>query len=239
MHQRTHNGHLLPRRPNPHNLIRLHSPLPRPRIPPHPDFAVYATTPHLMRPLPRAPDVKPKLLLRKSVAPGTVPQREREVARVVDEKRVRVALGDVQIRAAGAPLEAGDAVADEMGVRLAAQLLAIQGPREREVRDLAAAGGVVERDGARAGAGGEEAVGRGRGGEGGDGAFEAAAAAFELVAPRGDGEDGVDWVVGVCEVEERDAVLAAGEEVRAAGRVGEAERGGEGFGEVVDQLVGC
>ena len=107
------------------------------------------------------------------------------------------------------------------------------------MRDPAAAGGVVEPDGPCSGAGGEEAIRCGGDGEGGDGAFEASAAAFELVAPRGDGEDGVDRFIGVREVEERDAVLAAGEEVRAAGGVGEAERGGDGFGEVVDELVGC
>ena len=86
MHQRTHNGHLRPT--NIYNLICLHSTLLHPQIPPNPYLAIHTTTPHLMRPRPRGPDIKTKLLLRKRFAPGTIPQRERVIARIVDEERV-------------------------------------------------------------------------------------------------------------------------------------------------------
>jgi hypothetical protein len=73
----------------------------------------------------------------------------------------------------------------------------------------------------------------------GDPAFEAAAAAFELVALGGDGADCVNGFVGVLQVEDGDFVFYSGEEMDAGVGVGEAEGRGDGFGEVIDEFVGC
>ena len=69
-------------------------------------------------------------------------------------------------------------------------------------------------------------------------AFEAAASSFEFIAFGGDGGDAVEGGGGVEEVEGGDGVLDAGEEMEAVVGVCQAERCGDGFGEVVDQFIG-